>query len=121
MHNPSRQRTMDSAKVAQMVEVVNGFATRALRWAASTCDLLRALGITVRNELHTGEIELKRVAGIGARGAVEATSAPLHLATVQVLPRALPQLNVNLPRGRPARLVSESISDTRVLLLLCGI
>src|SRR5215469_10153116 len=39
---------------------------RAVRCAATICDLVRPLGIAVRSGLHTGEIELKRddVAGI---------------------------------------------------------
>ena len=51
---------------------------RAVRCAASICELVRPLGIAVRSGLHTGEIELKRddVAGIAvhiaARVAAEA-------------------------------------------------
>ena len=51
---------------------------RAVRCAASICELVRPLGIAVRSGLHTGEVELKRddVAGIAvhiaARVAAEA-------------------------------------------------
>jgi len=51
---------------------------RAVRCAASICELVRPLGIAVRSGLHTGEIELKRddIAGIAvhiaARVAAEA-------------------------------------------------
>jgi class 3 adenylate cyclase len=39
---------------------------RAVRCAASICELVRPLGIAVRSGLHTGEVELKRddLAGI---------------------------------------------------------
>jgi len=53
---------------------------RAVRCAASICELLRPLGIAVRSGLHTGEVELKRddVAGIAvhiaARVAAEAAA-----------------------------------------------
>ena len=47
---------------------------RAVRCAASICELVRPLGIAVRSGLHTGEVELKHddVAGIAARDAAEA-------------------------------------------------
>jgi len=53
---------------------------RAVRCAASICELVRPLGIAVRSGLHTGEVELKRddVAGIAvhiaARVAAEAAA-----------------------------------------------
>ena len=53
---------------------------RAVRCAASICELVRPLGIAVRSGLHTGEVELKRddVAGISvhiaARVAAEAAA-----------------------------------------------
>jgi len=54
---------------------------RAVRCAASICELVRPLGIAVRSGLHTGEVELKRddVAGIA-----------VHIAA-RVAPRRQPE------------------------------
>ena len=60
---------------------------RAVRCAASICELLRPLGIAVRSGLHTGEVELKRddLAGIAvhiaARVAAEAAAGETVLSS----------------------------------------